>query len=171
LFPSLCLAACATGGEASYPKARYKGQTAPQYEESASIFGEGLTIDKGGSPQSAPGVTVGDANPVWRAALEAISFMPLASANSTSGVIITDWYSTPGAPNEREKVNAYVLGREPRPESLRITVFRQERGSDGAWVDVSGDKAASDFKNAILKRAQQFSALEDTGPRSAYSAA
>ena len=32
-------------------------------------------------------------NFLWRAALDTIDFMPLASANYSGGIIITDWYS------------------------------------------------------------------------------
>lgn len=87
--------------------------------------------------------------------------MPLVSADATSGVIITDWYAAPNAPNQRQKVNVYILGREPRAESLRVSVFRQQRGSDGTWADApSAANAVTDFENAILTRARQQSALE-----------
>ena len=32
-------------------------------------------------------------NPLWKASLDTIDFMPLASANYSGGIIITDWYS------------------------------------------------------------------------------
>ena len=32
-------------------------------------------------------------NELWRATLDTIDFMPLASANYSGGIIITDWYS------------------------------------------------------------------------------
>jgi uncharacterized protein DUF3576 len=126
----------------------------PLYHEPPSVF------DASSSGAAAPqGATVGDNNRLWRAALETVSFMPLVSANATSGVIITDWYSAPNAPDQRQKVNAYILGRELRPENLRVSVFRQQRGSDGTWADTPADKAAVDFQNAILTRARQISEL------------
>ena len=33
-------------------------------------------------------------NELWRASLDTIDFMPLASVNYSGGIIITDWYST-----------------------------------------------------------------------------
>lgn len=155
LVPSLYLAGCDLGGDPTYPESRYPHQTAPRYRQSPSVLGEG-GISLGGSAQ---GATAGSNNRLWRAALETVSFMPLVSANVADGVIITDWYSAPNAPDQRQKVNAYILGRELRPESLRVSVFRQRRGSDGTWVDQPADKAATEFENAILTRAQQISAL------------
>ena len=55
-----------------------------------------------------------------------------------------------------------VLSHELRSESLRVSVFRQQRGSDGTWTDSpSAGEAATAFANAILTRAQQISALGD----------
>jgi hypothetical protein len=40
---------------------------------------------------------------LWRATLDTLSFMPLASADPYGGVIITDWYVNPEKPDERFK--------------------------------------------------------------------
>ncbi len=157
LLLCLGLVGCDLGGDASYPLPRYKHQTAPQYRRSSSIYGTGAT-DSGGS--AASNAAIGVDNRLWRAALETVSFMPLVSADAVSGVIITDWYSAPNAPNERQKVNVYILGREPRAESFRVSVFRQQRGSGGTWVDApAAGNAVTDFGNAILARARQLSSL------------
>jgi hypothetical protein len=158
LLLCLGLTGCDLGGDASYPQPRYRHQTAPQYRQSSAIFGS-ISTDGGGPV--APNATIGVDNRLWRAALETVSFMPLVSADATSGVIITDWYAAPNAPNERQKVNVYILGRELRADSLRVSVFRQQRGSDGAWADApAADKAATDFASAILTRARQVSMLD-----------
>ncbi len=160
LLLCLGLAGCDLGGEASYPLARYKHQTAPQYPQSSPIFGTD-SADSGGP--AAPHAAIGADNRLWRAALETVSFMPLVSADATSGVIITDWYAAPNAPNQRQKVNVHILGRELRAESLRVSVVRQQRSGDGTWTDApSAGNAATDFENAILARARQISALGNT---------
>jgi len=161
IFPCLGLAACDLGGDSSYPQARFRHQTAPHYSHAPSVLGPG-GVDVGGS--SAENATIGTDNRLWRAALETVSFMPLVSADSTGGVIITDWYSAPNAPDKRQKVNVYILGRELRAGSLRVSVFRQQRGDAGTWVDApAADDAATAFGNAILARAQQLSALDPLG--------
>ncbi len=71
---------------------------------------------------------------LWRAALDTLAFMPLASADPFGGVIITDWYSPPASQGERFKATAYILGRQLRADGIRVTIFRQvKRG--GQWVD------------------------------------
>ena len=44
-------------------------------------------------------------NPLWRASLDTIDFMPLASVNYSGGIIITDWYSTDQNSNESVKIS------------------------------------------------------------------
>ena len=158
-FLCLGLVGCDLGGDANYPVARQKHQGAPHSPQSASVFGAG-GIE--GSISATQNGRVGVDNRLWRAVLETVSFMPLVSADATSGVVITDWYSAPNAPNQRQKVNVYVLGRELRSDSLRVSVFRQQRGSDGTWTDApSAGDVATEFENEILTRAQQISAIGD----------
>lgn len=93
---------------------------------------------------------------LWRASLDTIAFMPLASADPFGGVIITDWYSPPENPDERFKVNVYILDRQLRADGIRAAVFRQ-RLAGGQWAEAPVDKATStELENAILTRARQL---------------
>src|ERR1041384_2175779 len=94
-----------------------------------ALFGGGGN----GQNNGAPGVGVNSF--LWRASLDTVSFMPLASADPFGGVIITDWFSPPETPEERFKVNVYILGRELRADGLRVAVFRQNHAVDGRWID------------------------------------
>jgi uncharacterized lipoprotein len=71
---------------------------------------------------------------LWRAALDTLSFMPIAQIDSNGGVIITDWYSTPQAPNERVKVTVSILDTELRADALQVATVRQTLAGSG-WVD------------------------------------
>ena len=93
---------------------------------------------------------------LWRASLDTMSFMPLASADPFGGVIITDWYSPPEAPEERFKATVYILERELRANGVRVALFRQSR-SGGDWRDVATtQETAVALENAILTRARQL---------------
>ena len=95
---------------------------------------------------------------LWRASLDTLSFMPLASADPFAGVIITDWYSPPATPNERFKATAYVLGSMLSANDLKVSVFRQSR-QGGEWVDQPVDPAtANGIEDRILARAAQLKA-------------
>jgi hypothetical protein len=94
---------------------------------------------------------------LWHASLDTMSFMPIASADPFGGTIITDWYSPRGTPNERFKVNIFILNRELRADGVRATVFRQVRDNDGQWTDAPVDpKTGRDLENSILNRARQI---------------
>jgi len=62
-------------------------------------------------------------NELWRASLDVVDFMPLASANYSGGMIITDWYSDSNNSNESIKLTIRFLTNEIRSDALRIKVF------------------------------------------------
>jgi hypothetical protein len=108
-----------------------------------------------GTGSSSVGISVNGF--LWRAALDTISFMPLAQADPFGGIILTDWYRPPDVEIERFKVNVYILDSELRADGLRVSVFRQRRDANGSWVNaqVSSD-TATNLENAILTRARQM---------------
>jgi len=143
------------GGEPKYPVPRQKGQNQPQYEDDPGVFGAGGLFGPD-LPQNEGGGGIGVNNLLWRASLDTVSFMPLVSADPFGGVIITDWYTPPSAPDERFKVNIYILGRALRADGVRASVFRQQMQS-GSWVDAPvALNTATDLENAILTRARQM---------------
>ena len=62
-------------------------------------------------------------NPLWRATLDTISFMPLMSANYSGGIIITDWYSDNSDKNKSVKISIRFLSNEVRSDALDIKLF------------------------------------------------
>ena len=65
-------------------------------------------------------------NELWRASLDTIDFMPLASVNYSGGIIITDWYSTDESSNESIKISIRFLTNEIRSDALDIKVFSKK---------------------------------------------
>ncbi len=60
-------------------------------------------------------------NELWRASLDTLDFMPLASANYSGGMIITDWYS-----EDQEnyiKINLRFLSNEVRSDAINIKII------------------------------------------------
>jgi Domain of unknown function (DUF3576) len=94
---------------------------------------------------------------LWRATLDTLKFMPLASADPYGGVIITDWYANPEAPNERLKITVYILDARLRADGLNVAVFKQNKNAAGEWIDApSASQTETDIENAILTRARQL---------------
>jgi hypothetical protein len=111
----------------------------------------------GGAPRTGPVAPIGVNGYLWRASLDTLAFMPLASADPYGGVILTDWYTNPEKPDERFKCTVYILDTRLRADGLNVTVFKQVRGADGAWVDSpASDQTSTDIENAILTRARQL---------------
>ncbi len=115
----------------------------------------------GGGSDSAslesPGGGIGVNSYLWRASLDTISFMPLASADPFGGVIITDWFSPPETPDERFKMTVYILDRRLRADGLKVAVFKQARNAGGQWTDSNvATDTATNMENAILTRARQM---------------
>jgi hypothetical protein len=70
---------------------------------------------------------------LWRASLETLAFMPLLQADSSGGVIVTDWYSNPDNPNERVKVSVTILDDDLRADALRVAASREVL-QGGNWL-------------------------------------
>jgi hypothetical protein len=150
-----CLvAACSTDDGAQNAAAA----TAPATAEvgTASSGGSWWWPFGGSDEEAVDGPQLGVNAYLWRATLDTLNFMPLASGDPVGGVVITDWYAPPETPNERMKVTAYILDRRLRADALKVTVFRQTRSTEG-WVDaaVNPDTAVR-LENAILTRARQL---------------
>ena len=71
-----------------------------------------------------PKVVFWFANELWRASLDAI-FMPLASANYSGGIIITDWYSNNANSNESIKITIRFLTNEIRSDAVDIKIYNK----------------------------------------------
>jgi hypothetical protein len=138
----------------------------PTKEEDAGLFGPGglgfslFGDDKKKMPNVGNGGGGGGVavnSYLWRASLDTIAFMPLASADPFGGVIITDWYTPPETPAERFKMNVYILDRDLRADAIKVTVFRQTRDASGNWVDagIKPDTGTS-LENQILTRAREL---------------
>ena len=153
------------------PRAGSKKKYDPYYDE--SVFGkDGVSL---GSLGKSSGVFGGGGNekarlPVnkylWQAALDTLSFLPLASTDPFTGVIATDWGSSSEAPGERFKVTAYILNPGLSAAALKVAVYREVQSDTGLWIPapVSADTARK-LEDAILTRARQIriAGLEDGG--------
>jgi hypothetical protein len=124
-----------------------------------AVFGSGTASS--GSPSSAelgPEETggIGVNAYLWRASLDTLSFMPLASADPWGGVINTDWYANPEKPDERFKVTVYILDTRLRADGVSAAVFREQL-TNGVWstAPVSPDTGIA-MENAILQRAREL---------------
>lgn len=100
--------------------------------------------------------TIGVNSYLWRASLDALSFMPLLQTDSSGGVIVTDWYANPANPNERSKVSVAILDQDLRADALRVSASRQIL-QGGTWVDAPVQAATvQKLEEVILTRARDL---------------
>ena len=95
---------------------------------------------------------------LWKASLSTLSSsMPLASIDSNSGIIISDWYNLKGKPNERVKISILVNTVELRSDGLNVKVFKQIfKGNSWMGVKVSPNIAIN-LERKIIQKAGMLS--------------
>jgi len=106
---------------------------------------------------SQPTPTIGVNGYLWRATLDTLAFMPMASADPWGGTVITDWYTNPEKPDERFKATVYILDTRLRADGLKVSISKQLRAPDGSWQPATASpQTEQDIQNAILTRARQL---------------
>lgn len=119
--------------------------------------GDGFRMFGRGKGEATATPAVGVNGYLWRATLDTLAFMPLASADPYGGVIVTDWYTNPEKPDERFKTTVYILDARLRADGLNVAVFKQNKDGGGNWVDSpTAAQTETDIENAILTRARQL---------------
>jgi hypothetical protein len=100
--------------------------------------------------------TIGVNSYLWRASLETLSFMPLTQADSSGGVIVTDWYANPQNTNERIKVSVSILDQDLRADALRVAASREVL-QGGVWVAAPVQAATvQQLEDIILTKARDL---------------
>lgn len=100
--------------------------------------------------------TIGVNSYLWRAALDTLSFAPMAQVDSNGGVLVTDWYINPQVPSERVKVTVAILDQDLRADALRVAASRQVNQT-GQWVEAPVAAATvQKLEEVILTRARDL---------------
>ena len=93
-------------------------------------------------------------NPLWRASLDIIDFMPLITANYNGGIIVTDWYSDDINSNESLKVTIRFLTNEIRSDAIDLKIFYKIcKTVNNCSVAEKTGNLVNEFKKEILKQA------------------
>jgi hypothetical protein len=159
-----CVAILALSGCGLNPTANtniYNPETAnvpSQMNQGGNSSGNLLTLGRGANNNGNGAGQVQVNAYLWRGTLNTLAFMPLLSADPFGGVIITDWYVPPATPDERFKVNAYILSTQMTADAIKVSVFRQVQ-QDGQWVDAPADPTlAGGLEDRILVQAANLQA-------------
>jgi hypothetical protein len=94
---------------------------------------------------------------MWRAALKMLSSVPLNSVDSTSGIIITDWYNLNNNSNERIKISITIMSDKIRSDGIQVKTFKQTKNRNG-WRNVKANEENNiKIERAIIKKAALLS--------------
>jgi hypothetical protein len=93
---------------------------------------------------------------LWRASLETLAFMPLSQADSSGGVIVTDWYANPNNPGERVKLSVTILDDDLRADAIRVAASREVL-QNGPWGEAPVQAATvQKLEDIILTKARDL---------------
>ena len=93
-------------------------------------------------------------NPMWRASLETLDFLPLTTVDYSGGIIITDWYSNEMNSDESIKISIRFLTNEIRSDALKVSIFKRNcKNNMNCKVTESKDTLSTELIKQILKKA------------------
>ena len=91
---------------------------------------------------------------LWRSSLDSLEALPLIETDPAGGIIVTDWFSDPAAPQERLKVNVLISDYRLRADALSVSVIRQEL-IEGVWINAPVQEGTEkQIEDIILTRAR-----------------
>tara|TARA_Y100000768_G_C23733800_1_gene566136 strand:+ start:56 stop:574 length:519 start_codon:yes stop_codon:yes gene_type:complete len=95
-------------------------------------------------------------NPMWRASLEVLDFIPLTTVDYSGGVIITDWYND-NAGNDAIKVTVRFLSNEVRTNSIKVVVHKKTCDNNrNCATNKIDSKIEEELVTSILNLAARF---------------
>ena len=119
--------------------------------------GKGFRLNNIINKKSGGDFQFASANELWRASLDVIDFMPLASANYSGGMIITDWYSDSKNLNESIKITIRFLTNEIRSDALNIKVFYKKcTNNNSCVINEKSGPLSTELTKEILKLATKY---------------
>ena len=93
-------------------------------------------------------------NPMWRATLDILDFLPLTTVDYSGGVIISDWYTDDSDKDQALKVTVRFLSNQVRANSLKVTVHRKRCSvNQSCKVELFKSRIQQELIASILREA------------------
>ena len=116
--------------------------------------GRGITL---GNKKSGTGkFDFATSNEMWRATIQILDFVPLATADYGGGLIITDWYSEDLNSDESIKIMVNFLSNEIRADGLKVKIYKKICNNTKCNTQLMSSKLENEIKLAVLKKAAQI---------------
>ena len=96
-------------------------------------------------------------NPLWRATLDTLDFLPLVSANYSGGIIITDWYSDSQSSDDSLKITIRFLSNEIQSNSIKIIVHNKKcKTNESCNISEIDSQIKMELQRSILANAAKL---------------
>ena len=119
--------------------------------------GKGFTIMGGMGGNKKTNYQFASSNPMWRATLEILDFLPLANVDYSGGIITTDWYNEGTGANESIKITIRFLTNEVRADGLKVIVHKKKCTiQQNCTVKKVQSALESELQVAILRKAAVY---------------
>ena len=119
--------------------------------------GKGITLKSLMGVEGGTSYQFASSNPMWRATLEILDFLPLANVDYSGGIITTDWYNEGTASDEALKITIRFLTNEIRSDGIRIIVHKKRcKAQQNCTIKKISSSIEDELRVAILKKAIIF---------------
>ena len=93
-------------------------------------------------------------NPMWRATLDILDFLPLSTVDYSGGVIISDWYTDNSNKDQALKITVRFLSNEVQTNSIKVNVHRKKCSVNQTCnVELFKSRIQEELIASILKEA------------------
>jgi len=103
-------------------------------------------------------------NPMWKASLDILSFIPMANTDYSGGVLITDWYSEEN-PNEAVKITIKFLSNEVRADGIIVNLYKRKCVNNVCSVKEVKGNLAFEIREKILRKAAIYQKADEKNER------
>jgi len=119
--------------------------------------GKGFSMDKMLGRGDGTSYQFASSNPMWRATLEILDFLPLANVDYSGGIITTDWYNEGTSSDEYIKITVRFLTNEIRSDGIKIVVHKKRCNiQQKCTIRKISSVLEQELQVAILKKAVLF---------------
>ena len=119
--------------------------------------GRGITLGDAFGKGKGTSYQFASSNPMWRATLEILDFLPLSNVDYSGGIVTTDWYNDGTSADESIKITVRFLTNEIRADGLKIIVHKKKCGiQQKCTVKKVSSALEYELQVAILKKAAIF---------------
>ncbi len=160
----ILLSSCKNAGDARKIPPNVKDRVQKNIEE-----GRGFRLMNSVGRKKSGEFDFASSNELWRASLDTLDFMPLALANYSGGIIVTDWYSDGSSNDEAVKISIRFLSNEIRADAVAVKVFYKNCSmQSNCKVSDKSDELSAELTKRILTKAALYEKTSKSKKKSKY---